>query len=91
MNPIFMGYEHYMMSPIDFLKRPLRWLQAINYIRARSTGGPNFAFELLVRKVTRAELDAMHLDLSCIRTLFCGSEPIRPSTMARTMEVSAER
>jgi len=66
------------MSPMAFLQRPLRWLQAISKYRATTSSFPNFALELCVRKVTEEQCDA--LDLSSW-TLACnGAEPIRANT-----------
>ena len=38
-----------LMSPLDFLARPERWLQAIHRHRGTITAAPNFAFELCLR------------------------------------------
>ena len=43
------------MSPLGLIQKPFRWLKAISKYRANSSGGPNFAFELCVRKVTPQE------------------------------------
>ena len=40
------------MSPVDFLQKPARWLQAISQYRATTSGGPNFAYDLCLRRVT---------------------------------------
>lgn len=66
------------MSPMAFLQRPVRWLQAISKYRGTTSYFPNFALELCVRKVSREQRDA--LDLSSW-TLACnGAEPIRANT-----------
>ncbi|HET9931297.1 MAG TPA: fatty acyl-AMP ligase, partial [Polyangiaceae bacterium] len=68
-----------LMSPLSFLQRPLRWLQAISKYRAEASGGPNFAYDLCVRRVSAEE--ASRLDLSAWRAAFCGAEPIRRDTL----------
>ena len=86
-QPVFAGFPVTLMSPIDFLRQPLRWLQEISRTRATTSGGPNFAFDLCVRKSTpeqRAELD-----LSSWRVAFNGAEPIRSDTMERFAEAFA--
>lgn len=69
------------MSPVAFLQKPLRWLQAISRYRALTSGGPNFAYDLCVRKIAPAERET--LDLSSWRTAFNGAEPIRHDTIER--------
>src|SRR5205823_448612 len=62
LQPIYVGARCILMPPMAFLERPLRWLNAITSYRASTSGGPNFAYELCVRKVT--EDDLAKLDLS---------------------------
>jgi len=57
---LYTGASCVLMSPRDFLEQPLRWLAAIAKFRAHTSGGPNFAYELCVRRVSdeqKAELD----------------------------------
>ena len=73
-----------LMSPLAFLQRPARWLQAIAEYGAASgavSGGPNFAYDLCARMVTDTQLRGV--DLSRWRLAFCGAEPVRPHTLAR--------
>ncbi|HVF39588.1 MAG TPA: fatty acyl-AMP ligase [Gemmatimonadaceae bacterium] len=79
--PAYSGYPSYLMAPDAFLQRPLRWLQAITKYNATNSGGPNFAFDLCVRKVSPEQLDA--LDLSSWRCAYNGAEPIRRDTLTR--------
>jgi amino acid adenylation domain-containing protein len=84
LQPLYLGVPCYLMSPTAFLLRPFRWLHAVSRYRATTSGGPNFAYDLCVRKVT-AEQRAC-LDLSNWTTAFNGAEPIRPETMRRFAE-----
>jgi len=86
--PIYCGAANTLMSPLDFLQRPIRWLQAISRYQATISGGPNFAFDLCVRKV-RPEQKA-ELDLSSWRVVFNGAEPIRAGTFDRFADAFAE-
>lgn len=83
------GYPVYLMSPADFLKHPLRWLQAVTAFKVTHTGGPNFGYELCVRKVTPEVLEG--LDLSSWRSAYCGAEPVRAGTMRRFLETFSSR
>ena len=79
LEPAYAGYPAYLMSPANFLQRPVRWLRAITKYRATNSGGPNFAFDLCVRKIKAEERDA--LDLSSWRVAYNGAEPIRCETL----------
>lgn len=81
---IYYGGTARLMSPVAFLQRPVRWLQAISKYRAHSSAAPNFAYELCVAKVTEEE--AQRLDLSCWKTTAIGAEPIRANTLKRFVE-----
>ncbi len=66
-------------SPVDFLRRPVRWLRLIAEHRATVSAGPNFAYSLVARKARDADLAG--LDLSSWRLALCGAEPIHPVTI----------
>jgi len=70
-----------VMSPLAFLARPARWLQAIGRYRGTLSGAPNFAYELCLRRIPDAELAG--LDLSSWRIAFNGAEPVSAETMTR--------
>ncbi|MBU8895090.1 amino acid adenylation domain-containing protein [Corallococcus sp. M34] len=84
LQPLYGGFPVVLFSPVDFLKRPMRWLNAISRYRATTSGGPNFAFDLCVRKSTPEERAA--LDLSRWNLAFNGAEPIHPDTLTRFAE-----
>jgi amino acid adenylation domain-containing protein len=81
LQPLYGGFPVVLLSPVDFLKRPLRWLQAVSKYGATTSGGPNFAYDLCTRKVTPEERDA--LDLSRWNLAFNGAEPLQPETLRR--------
>jgi acyl transferase domain-containing protein/acyl-CoA synthetase (AMP-forming)/AMP-acid ligase II/acyl carrier protein len=81
LQTVFAGETTYVMSPVAFLQRPFRWLQAISRYRGAVTGGPNFAYELCIQRIS-AEQRAT-LDLSSWKVAACGAEPIRKDTIER--------
>jgi amino acid adenylation domain-containing protein len=81
LQPLYAGFPVTLMSPVHFLQRPLRWLQAISRYGASTSGGPNFAYDLCVRKITPEQRAT--LDLSSWRVAFTGAEPIRAETLDR--------
>src|SRR6185369_1412698 len=80
-QPLFVGARCILMSPLAFLQRPLRWLQAISRYRATTSGGPNFAYEFCLRRITADQRE--QLDLSSWRVAFNGAEPVRLETLNR--------
>ncbi|OIJ87637.1 acyl-CoA synthetase [Streptomyces sp. MUSC 14] len=78
--PVFAGCRSVFMTPFDFVKRPVRWLRAMSGRAAVMSSAPNFAFEYVSRKTSEA--DRAGLDLSGVRVLIIGSEPVRAGTIA---------
>jgi len=81
LQSLYLGIPCILMSPVAFLQRPLRWLQAISRYQATTSGGPNFAYDLCVSKITQEQRAT--LDLSSWQIAFNGSEPIRAQTIER--------
>ncbi len=84
LQPLYAGSFCVLMSPLHFLQRPLRWLKAISRYRATDSGGPNFAYEMCLKKIT--EEQRATLDLSSWALAFCGAETIRFDTFHRFAE-----
>lgn len=79
LQPLFTGYRAALFSPVAFIQRPARWLEAVSRYGATSSGGPNFAYDLCVHAVGEAEREA--LDLSHWEIAFNGAEPVRHETL----------
>lgn len=86
-TPIYCDRPSTLMSPLAFLQRPLRWLEAITRARALTSGAPNFAYALCVRSAATADLSG--LDLSSWQVAYVGAEPVRHSTLAAFTECFA--
>lgn len=79
--PVVAACHTVLMSPLAFLRDPLSWLDTIADFGGTVSGGPNFAYELCVRKATPERIAA--LDLGTWRAAVNGAEPVRPGTLAR--------
>jgi amino acid adenylation domain-containing protein len=79
LQPIWCGGSCVLLSPLAFLQRPARWLEAVSRFRATTSGGPDFAYALCTRKVPSEE--RARLDLSSWRVAFNGAEPVRAATL----------
>src|SRR5947199_748917 len=84
---LYTGYPAILMAPATFLQQPLRWLQAISAFRATVSGGPNFAYDLCVKKATASTLKA--LNLRSWTVAFNGAEPVRAETLQRFAQTFA--
>src|SRR5437868_1942169 len=79
LQPLYVGATCVLMPPTAFLQKPLRWLDAISRYRGTTSGGPNFAYDLCVRKISEGQ--RQELDLSSWRVAFNGAEPVRAETL----------
>jgi acyl-CoA synthetase (AMP-forming)/AMP-acid ligase II len=81
LQPVYYGGVSVLMSPLSFLQRPVRWLQAISTWKATTSGGPTYAFELCLRAVRDEQLQG--LDLSSWHVAYCGSEKVHADVLDR--------
>jgi len=82
--PLMLGFRSVLMAPGAFLRRPASWLEAITRYRATCSGGPNFAWDLCLRRIGAAQKAG--LDLSSLDVLYNGAEPVRAATLERFMD-----
>ena len=81
LQSIYVGALCVQMAPLSFIQRPWVLLRAIHSYRAEVSGGPNFAFDLMV---TRFRPERMKdIDLSCWKLAFVSAEPVRADTLER--------
>jgi len=83
-QPLYTGFIGVIMPSFSFIQRPFRWLKAISHYRATHCGGPNFGYELCVRKIDQNQRKT--LDLSSWFSAYNGAEPIRLDTLERFTE-----
>ena len=81
LQPLHLGIPSILMSPLAFIQKPIRWLQAMSYYKATTSGAPNFAYDLLCRQTTPQQRQT--LDLSHWEVAFTGAEPIRTKTLTQ--------
>ena len=94
LEPLFGGFPVILMSPLMFVQNPLRWLQTISKYRGTTSGGPNFAYDLCVRKVLRngginSSQKLENLDLSSWEVAFNGAEPIYHEVIEKFIQTFA--
>jgi acyl-CoA synthetase (AMP-forming)/AMP-acid ligase II len=76
------------LSPLHFLQRPARWLEALDRFGGVGSIAPDFAYNLAIRKTTPEARAA--LDLSRWTLAGCGAEPVRATTLRRFAEAFAD-
>ncbi|EDX86329.1 KR domain family [Synechococcus sp. PCC 7335] len=81
LQTVYGGGTVVLMSPVAFLQKPIRWLQAISDYKVVTSGGPNFAYELCAQTARPEQIAA--LDLSRWSLAFTGAEPVRPETLEK--------
>jgi len=84
LGSLYYGLPLVSLSPLAFLARPLRWLEAIHRHGGTLSAAPNFAYELCLARI--ADEDLAGLDLSSWRWAFSGAEPVSPQTLRRFAE-----
>ena len=77
--PLYRSVQSVFIPTLDFVRRPTLWMEAIHRHRGSMTFAPNFAFARVAKRATDADL--ARWDLSCLRAVGCGAEPIHPDTM----------
>lgn len=79
--PLLVGAAHVLLPTSLFARRPLRWLEVLSRRRATFTGATNFALGLLLRRASAGRL--VGLDLSRVRCVLVGAEPISADLLER--------
>ncbi len=87
--PFYAGIPAYLMSPVTFLRRPLRWLEAVSRFAITHSGGPNFSYEACLRALRQQ--DEWQVDLSTWMVASCGAEPIHPDTIEQFIDAFGSR
>lgn len=79
LQPLYSGRPAFLFSPQSFLRSPLGWLEVLSRTHAAVSGGPNFAYDLVLRRLGSGPLP--DLDLSRWVFAYNGSEPVRAETI----------
>lgn len=78
LQSLFLGGCCVLLEPATFVRQPQRWLEAIARYQAHTSGAPNWAYELCLRKLTTEQPD-----LRCWQAAVNAGEPVRAATMER--------
>lgn len=81
LQPIYSGIQSILFDPLEFVRKPRNWLDAISRFGATVSGAPNFAYDQCLQTLQPGDLDG--LDLSRWEVAIVGAEPIRAETLDR--------
>lgn len=82
--PLFDTVSVSFLPTMEFVKKPSYWLETLHRHKGTITFAPNFAYALAARRAKDSEIASW--DLSRVRVLGCGAEPIQPATLRSFVE-----
>ncbi|USB33500.1 non-ribosomal peptide synthetase [Paenibacillus sp. YPG26] len=74
LTPIYAGMDQYIMRPSQFMLDPMLWLSKAHEHRITSLASPNFGYRHFLASYKSKRVEGW--DLSCVRLIFNGAEPI---------------
>jgi acyl-CoA synthetase (AMP-forming)/AMP-acid ligase II len=83
LTPVFANSNHFLLDPVDFVKKPTLWLDVLDEVKSTITGCPNFGQALLLRYLKNRE--EKNWDLSALKAIVNGAEPISTRIMSDFM------
>lgn len=83
LTPVFMDNNHSLMPTDVFVRRPSAWLDEVALAGATVLCSPNFGFQHLLKSFKPEQFES--LDLTGVRLIFNGAEPISVSLCHRFM------
>jgi fatty-acyl-CoA synthase len=86
--PMFFGAELVKVTPVDFLRDTLLWAKLIDKYKGTMTAAPNFAYNLLAKRLRRQATPGQ-FDLSSLRWALSGAEQVDPADVEDLCEAGA--
>jgi len=83
-GPLFTNIPVVFLPTASFVRNPRLWLDTIHKHRGTITYAPNFAYQLVSKRLKEKDVEAW--DLSCMRRTGCGAEPIQSRTLREFAE-----
>lgn len=87
LTALFSGASQVLLSPLRFARAPRSWLEALHRFRGTISAAPNFGYAQVLRRLERQGPEG--LDLSCVRVLLDGAEPISVEVARRFTQALA--
>jgi acyl-CoA synthetase (AMP-forming)/AMP-acid ligase II/acyl carrier protein len=77
LTPLVLNIDQYLMPTELFIRRPLLWLTQVSSKQATLICSPNFGYQYYLKRLSDKRPDS--LDLSKVRLIYNGAEPICPT------------
>jgi acyl-CoA synthetase (AMP-forming)/AMP-acid ligase II len=87
LTPLYTCRPQYHLQPHAMARRPLAWIEVLSRTGATITGCPNFSCALVLSALKRAR--NLSWDLSRVRLILNGAEPISTGLMDRFLDALA--
>lgn len=81
LGPVYQGFESTIMSPMDYLYRPVRWLHAVSHFKLTHSASPNFGYQLAAKRITATQCEELGIDLRSWIVAGNGGEPVSADTL----------
>lgn len=81
LNVIYQGCKGVLASPFDFIQRPPLWLDMLHKYKGTHTFGPDFGYDLLIRKTSQQDRQNKKWDLSSLKIAMSAAEKVRAATI----------
>jgi tyrocidine synthetase III len=75
LSQLYAGANQYIISTGQFVRNPITWIDHASFLKIRLLYAPNFGLQYFYEAAADKEFP---WDLSNIRLIFCGAEPISP-------------
>jgi acyl-CoA synthetase (AMP-forming)/AMP-acid ligase II len=89
LGPVYQGFESTIMSPMDYLYRPVRWLHAVSHFGLTHSASPNFGYQIAAQRITATQCEELKIDLSSWIVAGNGGEPVSADTIRLFTEAFA--
>jgi fatty-acyl-CoA synthase len=86
--PMYFGAELVKVTPMDFLHDILLWAKLIDKYKGTMTAAPNFAYNLLAKRLRRQATPGQ-FDLSSLRWALSGAEQVDPADVEDLCDAGA--
>lgn len=82
LTPLYLKHNLHLTTPINFFTNPVKWLEYLSDYKITSTVIPDFAISYILKKFKNKEIiNNSNIDLSNIRIIYNGSEPINSNNL----------
>ncbi|MBX3167556.1 MAG: fatty acyl-AMP ligase [Candidatus Eremiobacteraeota bacterium] len=78
---VYRSFHCVLLSPLDFIRRPQKWLRALSDYRADFSGGPTFGYLLAEKRMKPEEVET--LDLSNWKIAYVGAEKVHAGALRK--------